>query len=162
MARKQVGRVPLVADDAVDKQWATAALDTKYTKPPQGIPTLDIAPQAVTLDRLQTTGAPAANTVLYGNGRWGVIMGNFMVVEPTADYTLALPSGPPQDGELVMVEVHPPQSAPLVTVTIPTSIKLTSGLIRQYEVPPGQSLLLGLRWSNLADAWHLLTVAHEL
>ena len=162
MARKQVGRVPLVADDAVDKQWATAALDTKYTKPPQGIPTLDIAPQAVTVDRLNTTGAPEPNTVLYGDGHWGIIMGNFMVVEPSEDYTLELPDGPPHNGELVMVEIHPPVEAPTITVTIPTEVKMTSGLIREYEVPPGQSCLLGLRWSDLAAAWHLLTVAHEL
>lgn len=161
MARKQVGRVPVQADDAVDKQWAQEALSTKYTKPPQGIPTIDIAPQAITVDRLSTTGNPNPNTVLYGDGRWGVIMGNFMVIEPIEDYVLELPDGPAQNGELVMIEIRPPLSQ-TITVTVPEQVRLTSGLIREYEVPPNTSCLLGLRWSDLADAWHLLTVASEI
>jgi hypothetical protein len=162
MARKQVGRVPALADDAVDKQWAQEAISVKYTKPPQGIPTLDIAPSAVTLDRLQATGPPTPKTVLYGNGRWGVILGNFVVVQPQSNYTLQLPSDPsPVDGEMVMVEVHP-SSTGIITVTIPTQIRLTSGLIRTYEVPPNTSCLLGLRWSDRISAWHLLTVANEI
>lgn len=161
MARKQVGRVPVQADDAVDKQWAQEAISVKYTKPPQGIPTVDIAPQAVSIDRIQSTGSPGPRSVLYGDGRWGVIMGNFTVVQPTGNFTLALPSVSPVDGELVMVEVRPPGQQ-TITVTIPNSIRMTSGLIREYEVPPGTSCLLGLRWSNLADAWHLLTVASEI
>lgn len=161
MARKQVGRVPVESDDAVDKQWAQGALNTKYTKPPQGIPTTDIAPQAVSLDRIATTGAPTPKTVLYGNGRWGTIVGNFLLVEPTQNYTLALPPGPPEDGELVMVEIRPlgPQT---ITVTVPTPIRLTTGLGRQYDAAPNASFFLGLRWSARASAWHLLTAAHEI
>lgn len=161
MARKQVGRVPVQADDAVDKRWAQDALGTKYTKPPQGIPTVDLAPSSVTVDRLQATGVPSSKSVLYGDGHWGVILGNFVVAEPTEDYTLLLPSGPPVDGELVMVEVRPP-GTDIITVTIPQAIRLTSGLVRSYEVPPNTSCLLGLRWSDRAGAWHLLTVAHEI
>lgn len=161
MARKQVGRVPVGADDAVDKQWANAALDTKYTKPPLGIPTTDIAPQAVSLDRISAVGPPTAKTVLYGNGRWGTIVGNFMVAEPQDDYTLALPPGPIEDGELLMVEIRPIGSA-VITVTIPSSIRLTSGLEREYEAAPDASFFLGLRWSDRASAWHLLTAAHEI
>lgn len=161
MARKQVGRVPVEADDAVDKQWAQGAINTKYTKPPQGIPTTDIAPQAVSVDRIAATGAPGSKTVLYGNGRWGTILGNFIVVEPTQNYTLSLPAGPPEDGELVMVEIRPLGSQ-IITVTIPTSIKLTTGLVRQYDAAPNASFFLGLRWSSRAAAWHLLTAAHEI
>lgn len=161
MARKQVGRAPIQSDDAVDKQWAQEALSTKYTKPPQGIPTVDIAPSAVSIDRLQTTGPPNPNSVLYGDGRWGVIMGNFMVAEPLADYTLDLPSEYSEDGEMLMVEVRP-AGTEIVEVTIPNQIKMTSGLVRSYEVPPGASCFFGFRWSGLADSWHLLTVAHEI
>lgn len=161
MARKQVGRVPALADDAVDKRWAQDALSVKYTKPPEGIPTIDIAPSAISVDRLQTTGPPTPYTVLHGDGRWGVILGNFAVVEPQGDYTLELPTSTPVDGEMVMVEVHP-DSATIITVTIPQDVRLTSGLTRSYEVPPATSFLLGLRWSDRATAWHLLTVAHEI
>lgn len=161
MARKQVGRVPAEADDAVDKQWAQEALSVKYTKPPLGIPTLDIAPSAVSVDRLLTTGPPSPRTVLHGDGRWGVILGNFIVAEPEDDYVLELPTTPPVDGEMVMVEVHP-SAADIITVTIPDQVRLTSGLVRNYEVPPDTSCLLGLRWSDRAAAWHLLTVAHEV
>lgn len=161
MARKQVGRVPADADDAVDKQWAQSAIDVKYTKPPLGIPTTDIAPQAVSLDRIATTGAPTAKTVLYGNGRWGTIVGNFLAVEPEEDLTLTLPPGSPEDGELLMVEIRPVGSQ-IITVTIPPEIKLTTGLEREYEALPEASFFLGLRWSDRAAAWHLLTAAHEV
>lgn len=161
MARKQVGRVPVQGDDAVDKQWAEGALSTKYSKPPQGIPTLDIAPQAITVDRLQATGSPNAKSVLYGDGHWDVILGNFMVIEPDNDYVLELPSGPPADGEMVMVEIHSVAES-LIEVTIPEQVKLTSGVGRLYEVASQTSCLLGLRWSDRASAWHLLTVASEI
>jgi hypothetical protein len=161
MARKQVGRVPVLADDAVDKRWAEDALGTKYTKPPQGIPTLDLAPQSVSVDRIKATGAPTDRSVLYGDGHWGVILGNFMVVEPTTDYTLSLPSRPPVDGEMVMVEIRPISNT-IITVSIPGTIRLTSGLTYSYEVQPATSFLLGLRWSDRAGTWHLLTVAHEI
>ena len=162
MARKQVGRVPDQADDAIDKEWAQEALSTKYSKPPLGIPTLDIAPSAVSVDRLQTVGPPNARTVLHGDGRWGVILGNFMVAEPTEDYLLELPTDPtPVDGEMVMIEVHP-VGTEIINVTVPDEVRLTSGLIRVYEIPPNTSCLLGLRWSDRISAWHLLTVANEI
>lgn len=161
MARKQVGRIPVQGDDAVDKQWAEGALSTKYTKPPQGIPATDIAPQAISVDRIQATGSPNSKSVLYGDGRWGVILGNFMVVQPLEDYTLEMPSGPPADGEMVMVEVYPPGDS-IITVTIPPSVRLTAGLQRAYEVLPGNACLLGLRWSDRVSSWYLLTVASEL
>lgn len=161
MARKQVGRVPVQADDAVDKQWADQALSTKYTKPPQGIPTLDIAPQAISVDRLKATGAPTGKSVLYGDGHWGIILGNFLVVEPSANYTLDVPPGPPQDGEMMVVEVRP-TGTEIISMTIPEEIKLTAGLIRLYEIAPNTSCLVGLRWSARAGAWHLLTVASEV
>lgn len=160
MARKQVGRVPIENDDAVDKSWAQGALATKYTKPPLGIPTTDIAPQAVTVDRLSTTGVPSARTVLYGDGRWGLILGNFLVVQPATNYTLALPSTA-VDGEMLLVEIFPTGPAP-ITVTIPTSVRLTTNLERQYEAAPSRAFLLGLRWSDRVSAWHLLTVTSEL
>lgn len=161
MARKQVGRVPVLADDAVDKRWAEDALGTKYTKPPQGIPTIDLAPGSVSVDRIQATGAPTARSVLYGDGHWGVILGNFMVAEPTDDYMIQLPNRPPVDGEMVMIEVRP-ISDDIITVNVPSQVRLTSGLTRSYEVVPGTSFLLGIRWSQRADSWHLLTVAHEI
>lgn len=161
MARKQVGRVPVQADDAVDKQWADQALATKYTKPPQGIPTLDIAPQAISVDRLQATGAPTEKSVLYGDGHWGIILGNFLVAEPSADYLLDVPPGPPQDGEMMVVEVRP-TGTEIISMTIPEEIKLTAGLNRLYEIAPNTSCLVGLRWSARAGAWHLLTVASEI
>lgn len=161
MARKQVGRVPVQGDDAVDKQWTESALSVKYTKPPQGIPTLDIAPQAISVDRLQAIGAPTTNTVLYGDGRWGTILGNFLVVEPDQDYVLELPSASPVDGEMVMVEVRP-SGSDIITLTVPDEVRLTAGVGRLYEIAPNTSCLVGLRWSDRAAAWHLLTVANEI
>jgi len=161
MARKQVGRVPLENDDAVDKNWAQGALATKYTKPPLGIPTTDIAPSAITVDRLQASGPPSDKTVLYGDGRWGVILGNFLVVQPEDDYTLVLPETTPADGEMLLVEVLPGGGDPVI-ITVPENIRLTSNLERSYEAAPGRAFFLGLRWSARAAAWHLLTVANEL
>lgn len=161
MARKQVGRVPVQGDDAVDKQWAEGALATKYSKPPQGIPTTDIAPQAISVDRIYATGAPNAKSVLYGDGRWGIILGNFLVAEPAGDYTLVIPPGPPQDGEMVIVEVRPTGNQ-IISMSIPEEIRLTAGLFRLYEIAPNASCLVGLRWSDRAGAWHLLTVASEI
>jgi hypothetical protein len=161
VARKQVGRIPAQADDAVDKQWADAALSTKYTKPAQGIPTLDIAPQAISVDRIQAIGAPTEKSVLYGDGHWGVILGNFMVIEPQQDYILDIPPGTPRDGEMVVVEIRPVGSD-IIVMTVPDEIRLTAGLLRVYEIAPHTSCLVGLRWSDRAGAWHLLTVASEI
>jgi hypothetical protein len=145
MARKQVGRVPALADDAVDKQWVQDILT---------------APSVIPVSRLQATGPKTAYTVLYGDGHWGVTLGNFIVAEPRENYTLRLPSSP-VDGELVMVEVRPLATGPIV-VTIPEQVRLTSGTGRSYELLPEKSFILGLRWSDRATAWHLLAATHEI
>lgn len=155
MARKNLGRTATTPHEIIDKQYA----DTKYVKPTNGIPGTDLAPRAVTFDKMALTGIPSATTWIRGDGTWAPIVGNNIFVAPTSDYTLAPPANP-IDGELVMYEIKPPSST--TTVTIPGAIKMTTGMLRSFAILAGVSAIVGIRWSDASNAWQMIALTMEL
>ena len=155
MARKQLGSPPVTADDAVDKRTH----DLKYSKPPGGIPATDLATGAVTVDKIGAAGIPGATTYLRGDGRWSVLVGNSILIEPEEDYILETPVQP-SDGEMILYEIRPPTSQ--ITVTVPTGIALTAGLSREIDVGALNSVFVGIRWSEPSQKWYLLAVTKEV
>lgn len=159
MARKNLGTAPQADHDEADKLYVDTAVAVKYTKPSGGIPTDDIAEKAITVPKIAADGLPGSTKFYRGDGRWSVIVGNNVLVEPTGDYILE-PPVEPLDGELVMFEIRPPISP--IVVTIPNSIGLIAGLSRTVEVPADISAFIGIRWSERANKWHLMAVAEEV
>jgi hypothetical protein len=154
MARKNLGRTATTPRETVDKQYT----DTKYVKPNNGIPGSDLAPSTITFDKLALTGIPSAETWVRGDGTWAPIVGNNIFVPATGDYTLEPPNNP-VDGELVMYEIRPPTNT--VTVTIPNSIKMTTGMLRSFPVVAGVSAIVGIRWSAASNAWQMIALTKE-
>lgn len=154
MARKNLGRIATTPEETIDKGYA----DTKYTKPPTGIPGSDIAPRAVSVDKLAFNGTPSPTTWMRGDGTWAPLVGNNIYVEPFNDYTVEPPAYP-IDGELVMVEIRPLRN---IMVYIPETIKLTSGMITEFNVPQNTSALVGLRWSVNSGAWQMIALTMEV
>jgi hypothetical protein len=154
MARKNLGRTAVTPREIIDKQYA----DTKYTKPPSGIPGSDLAPKTISIDRLAVSGTPSALTWARGDGTWAPILGNNISVQPSGNYTLQPPNNP-YDGELVMFEILPTTT---INVAIPNSIKLTTGMVRSFSVPAGIAALVGIRWSQPSNAWQLIAATVEV
>lgn len=158
MARKDLGKRPTGPEDVIDKSALDEGLATKYTKPADGIPGEDIAEHAVGVDKIDATGVASRTKVLYGDGRWSVIVGNTILVEPDGDYLLDLPVEA-FDGEMVLYEIRPPVAS--ITVTFPSSLVMVGGLPSSLDIPPGVGGYVGIRWSAAADSWTCLAVALE-
>ena len=154
MARKNLGRTATTPRETVDKEYT----DTKYVRPVSGIPGTDLAPKTVTFDKLAISGNPSPATWVRGDGTWARLVGNNIYVEPSDDYTLEPPAFP-IDGELVMFEIRPKDN---VMVYVPSTIKLTSGMIEEFNVPLNTSALVGLRWSQASSAWQMIALTMEL
>ena len=154
MARKNLGRTATTPRETVDKQYT----DTKYVKPTNGIPGADLAASTVTFDKLALSGIPSARTWIRGDGTWAPLVGNNIFVAPTSDYTLEPPVSP-IDGELVMFEIKPPLGG--ITVTIPESVRMTTGMLRSFPVRSGVSAIVGIRWSNSSAAWQMIALTME-
>lgn len=154
MARKNLGRTATTPRETIDKEYA----DRKYVKPPGGIPGTDLAPKTVTFDKIAVNGTPGPTTWMRGDGTWAPLVGNNIYVEPTGNYTVEPPAYP-IDGELVMIEVRPKNN---IIVYVPSSIKLTSGMISQFNVPQNISALIGLRWSANSNAWQMIALTMEV
>lgn len=154
MARKNLGRTATTPHEIIDKQYA----DTKYVKPTNGIPGTDLAPSTVTFDKLALSGSPSATTWIRGDGTWAPIVGNNIFVAPTSNYTLEPPVSP-IDGELVMFEIKPPLGS--ITVTIPDSVRMTTGMLRSFPVRSGISAIVGIRWSDSSSAWQMIALTME-
>jgi hypothetical protein len=154
MARKNLGRNATTPEETIDKGYA----DTKYTKPRTGIPGADLATRAITFDKLAINGTPSPTTWMRGDGTWAPLVGNNIYVEPLNDYTVEPPAYP-IDGELVMVEVRPRNN---IIVYVPPTIKLTSGMISEFNVPQDHSALIGLRWSVNSGAWQMIALTMEV
>lgn len=158
MARKNLGIAPQTDQDETDKKYVDTEVATKYTKPVDGIPTGDIAERAITVPKIGADGLPGPTKFYRGDGRWSVIIGNNILIEPTADYILE-PPVEPVDGELVMFEIRPTVQ---ITVTIPVSIGLVAGLIRTLDIAAHVSAFIGIRYSETAGRWHVLAIAEEV
>lgn len=158
MARQELGPKATRPDDTVDRADLDESLATKYTKPTDGIPGTDIADHAVGVEKIDADGAPTAAKVLYGDGRWSVIIGNSILVEPDSDYLVDLPVET-MHGELVLYEIRPPTDT--IVVTFPDGLRLVGGMPTSLTVPPGVSGYIGIRWSDAGGYWTCLGVALE-
>lgn len=78
-------------------------------------------------------------------------------VTASANYTIVLPSNP--IGNLMrVVEVR---ATAAITVTVPASVRLTTGLTNTLSLAAGKSAFFGLRYSASSGAWYLMSATAE-
>lgn len=157
MARRQLGKRPENNADVTDKLYVDTEVATRYLKPVNGIPNEDIADDAVTIPKIDATGSADSTTVLFGDGRWDIVLGNSIYLTPSTDLTLDPPEDP-VDSLMVMYEIRPTAG---ITVTVSSNIKRTLGIADSLYIPVGSSGFFGIRYSGPAAAWHLLAATVE-
>jgi hypothetical protein len=58
-----------------------------------------------------------------------------------------------------MYEIKPPLKN--ITVTIPDSVRMTTGMLRSFPVSSGISAIVGIRWSDSSAAWQMIALTME-
>lgn len=79
-------------------------------------------------------------------------------VTSSVNYTVVLPATPPA----YLMRVIEIRAGAAITVTIPATVKLTTGLTSTLAVPSGKSAFIGLRYSVATQAWYLMSATVEL
>lgn len=76
----------------------------------------------------------------------------------SVDLTLTLPATPTS----YLMRMYEVRAGAAITVTVPASVKLTTGLSYTLAVPSGKSGFLGLRYSVATQAWYLISATVEV
>lgn len=75
------------------------------------------------------------------------------------NYVIVLPDDP-VDHQMQLYEIHAGGANP-VTITVPSSVLLTKGLVTVSVLPNGKTAFYGFRYSAHVGSWFLLSSAEQ-